>query len=35
MLNASTKGKIRIEDENVKQKFIVVDFQDSYGKAQG
>jgi hypothetical protein len=35
MLNAATNGEVRIEEENVKQKFVVVDFQDSYGKAQG
>jgi putative ABC transport system permease protein len=35
MLNAATNGEVRIAEENVKQKFVVVDFQDSYGKAQG
>jgi putative ABC transport system permease protein len=35
MLKASTNGEVRIAEENVKQKFVVVDFQDSYGKAQG
>jgi hypothetical protein len=35
MLDAATNGVVRIADVNVKQKFVVVDFQDSYGKAQG
>jgi putative ABC transport system permease protein len=35
MLEASTNGKVRVEDKNVNQKFVVVDFQNSYGKAQG
>jgi hypothetical protein len=29
------KENVRIADKNVKQKFVVVGFQDSYGKAQG
>jgi hypothetical protein len=35
MLKASTNGEVRVADKNVNQKFVVVDFQDSYGKAQG
>jgi putative ABC transport system permease protein len=35
MLNASTHGEVRVGAENIKQKFVVVDFQNSYGKAQG
>jgi putative ABC transport system permease protein len=35
MLEAAKDGEVRIAEENVKQKFVVVDFQDSYGKAQG
>jgi hypothetical protein len=35
MLKDATKGNVKIADKNVKQKFVVVGFQDSYGKAQG
>jgi putative ABC transport system permease protein len=35
MLKASTHGEVRVGAENIKQKFVVVDFQNSYGKAQG